>query len=140
MLFSVLLLLAAIAIGSMIVLWTVSDITGEYACTVPRLRMVRLSLMRRGEVLKGQLAYANQPPLELVASSSVRPEDINLTFEITSMFPGKGRYRRVKLLGKFENGSIVGVVVDSSIPYPVNLHRNVIYSVIKRLQCLSLRQ
>lgn len=95
--------------------------------------MVRLSLLRKGEVLKGDLVYNNCAKLELVGSASVRQEEVNLSFEPPREFPRKGRLRRVSLIGKFENGGILGVVVDSGTPYPVNLHRNVIYSVVKRV-------
>jgi hypothetical protein len=125
-----------LGIATVGVLWTLSDLTGEYACVSPRLGMVRLSLIRKGEVLKGDLVYANGAKLELISSSSVKQEDVNLSFGPSREFPRKGVYRRVNLIGKFENGAIFGVIVDSGTPYPVNLRRNVIYSVIKRVSSI----
>lgn len=133
LIFSIFLLFGVVGLATTATLWTLSDITGEYNCISPRLGMVRLSLLRKGEVLKGDLVYNNCAKLELVGSASVRQEEVNLSFEPPREFPRKGRSRRVSLIGKFENGGILGVIVDSGTPYPVNLHRNVIYSVVKRV-------
>jgi len=133
---SMFFLLAVAGITTVCVLWMLGDLTGEYSCVSPRLGMVRLSLFRKGEVLKGDLFYAHGARLELITTGSVRQEDVKLTFGTPRDYPRKGVLRRVDLIGKFENGAIFGVLVDGGTPYPVNLHRNIIYSMVKRFSSI----
>jgi hypothetical protein len=135
-LLSIFLLLVVAGIGTICVLWMMGDLTGEYSCISSRLGMVRLSLFRKGEVMKGELNYAHSVKLDLITIGSMRQEDVNLSFGTPRDFPRKGVIKRVDLIGKFENGAIFGVLVDGGTPYPVNLHRNIIYSMVKRLSSI----
>jgi hypothetical protein len=134
--FSIFLFLGALAFIIMAVLWSLTDITGEYSCVSPRIGMVRLSLFRKGEVLRGDLTYSMSPKLELITSSSASQEEVNLSFAPPREFPRRGVITRVNLIGKFQHGSIFGVVVDGGTPYPINLHRNVVYSLIRRVSSI----
>lgn len=124
----------------MAIIWSEGDLTGEYTYFSPRLNTVRLSLVRENAVMTGRMTYGNFNTcnLELVSSNPAKLNDVNLTFETSKEFPRRGRNRTVHLFGKFEHGSITGVIVDSGTPYPVHLQRNIIYSILKRFGLLNI--
>jgi hypothetical protein len=128
--------LCLLVIFALIGLWNyiAGDFAGEYVAHDRSLGLVKISLVRNGDKLNGELVYAGSPCLYLQGDFDQQKPKQRLVFETDPELRLQGKAMKAVFLGTVTSSEAKGTLVDAQGKYKLKLEKNLLASLFRLIQ------